>query len=266
LIHAPRKRFGQNFLHDRGIIDRIIQAINPAADDHLVEIGPGQGAITEQLLELAGKLDAIELDRDLVALLQQRFAGKQNFTLHSADALKFDFCSLQTDQLLRLVGNLPYNISTPIMFHLLEQPACIRDMYFMLQKEVVDRMAAVPGNKTYGRLSVMLQLKCRVNPLFNIGPGAFNPPPKVESAFVQLQPWKPSPYQINDTLFLGQLVTQAFSQRRKTLRNTLKKLVDPAVFGHLDIDPGSRAEQLAPADFVRLANAGSAYRQGLDQL
>ena len=259
--HRPRKRFGQNFLRDRGIVDRIIQAINPAADDHLVEIGPGHGAITGQLLELAGRLDAIELDRDLVALLQQRFAGKQNFTLHSADALKFDFCSLQMDRPLRLVGNLPYNISTPIMFHLLEQAACIRDMYFMLQKEVVDRMAAAPGNKTYGRLSVMLQLKCRVNPLFNIGPGAFNPPPKVESAFVQLQPWKPSPYQIQDPLLLGQLVTQAFSQRRKTLRNTLKKLVDPAVFGQLDIDPGSRAEQLTPADFVRLANASGTDRQ-----
>ena len=156
---------------------------------------------------------------------------------------------------MRLVGNLPYNISTPIMFHLLEQPACIRDMYFMLQKEVVDRMAAAPGSKTYGRLSVMLQLKCRVNPLFSIGPAAFNPPPKVESAFVQLQPWKPSPYEIHDPVLLGQLVTQAFSQRRKTLRNTLKKLVEPVVFGQLGIDPGSRAEQLAPADFVRLANA-----------
>ncbi len=238
------------------IISKIVRAIDPAADDHLVEIGPGQGAITEQLLALAGRLDAIELDRDLVALLQERFAGVQKFTLHSADALKFDFCSLQRDKKLRLVGNLPYNISTPIMFHLLEQPGCIRDMYFMLQKEVVDRMAASPGSKTYGRLSVMLQLKCQVTPLFNIGPGAFNPPPKVESAFVQLQPWKRSPHQINDPRFLAQLVTQAFSQRRKTVRNSLKKLLDPVVYGQLNIDPGSRAEQLAPADFVRLANAG----------
>jgi 16S rRNA (adenine1518-N6/adenine1519-N6)-dimethyltransferase len=237
------------------IISKIIGAISPAADDHLVEIGPGQGAITEHLLALAGRLDAIELDRDLVALLQRRFAGTQNFTLHSADALKFDFCSLQTDQQLRLVGNLPYNISTPIMFHLLEQPGCIRDMYFMLQKEVVDRMAAPPGSKTYGRLSVMLQLKCQVTPLFKIGPGAFSPPPKVESAFVRLQPWELSPYQIDDLKFLERLVTQAFSQRRKTLRNSLKKLVDPAVYDGLDIDPGRRAEQLAPADFVRLANA-----------
>ncbi len=256
MTHKPRKRFGQNFLHDPMIISKIVRAIDPAADDHLVEIGPGQGVITEQLLALAGRLDAIELDRDLVALLQERFAGVQKFTLHSADALKFDFCSLQRDQKLRLVGNLPYNISTPIMFHLLEQPGCIRDMYFMLQKEVVDRMAASPGSKIYGRLSVMLQLKCQVTPLFNIGPGAFNPPPKVESVFVQLQPWKRSPYEINDARFLGQLVTQAFSQRRKTLRNSLKKLLDPVVFDQLDIDPGSRAEQLAPADFVRLANAG----------
>lgn len=238
------------------IISKIVQVISPAAIDHLVEIGPGQGAITEQLLALAGKLDAIELDRDLVALLQRRFAGEHRFTLYSADALKFDFCSLQTGPQLRLVGNLPYNISTPIMFHLLEQSVCIRDMYFMLQKEVVDRMAALPGSKTYGRLSVMLQLKCQVTPLFNIGPGAFDPPPKVESAFVRLEPWDHPPYQINDAQFLAQLVTQAFSQRRKTLRNTLKKLMDPAIFDQLDIDPGSRAEQLSPADFVRLANAG----------
>lgn len=256
MAHRPRKRFGQNFLHDPVIIGRIVQAINPAPTDHLVEIGPGQGAITEKLLALAGKLDAIELDRDLVDLLQRRFALERNFTLHSADALRFDFCSLVSGSRLRLVGNLPYNISTPIMFHLLDQSTCIRDMYFMLQKEVVDRMAASPGSKTYGRLSVMLQLKCQVTPLFNIGPGAFNPPPKVESAFVQLLPWEKSPYQIKDARFLAQLVNQAFSKRRKTLRNTLKKLIDPAIFDHLDIDPGSRAEQLSPADFVRLANAG----------
>lgn len=260
-MHKPRKRFGQNFLHDPVIIHKIVQAVRPAAAEHLVEIGPGQGAITEQLLTLAGWLDVIELDRDLVALLEQHFAGAQNFSLHSADALKFDFCQLQRDkQPLRVVGNLPYNISTPILFRLLEQSSCIQDMYFMLQKEVVDRMAAGPGSKTYGRLSVMLQLQCEVTPLFNIGPGAFNPPPKVESAFVRLQPWEKSPYQINDPQFLAQLVTQAFSQRRKTIRNGLKKLVEPEVFSHANIDPASRAEQLMPADFVNLANAACESR------
>jgi len=258
LTHKPRKRFGQNFLHDPVVVDKIVQAIRPGADDHLVEIGPGQGAITEQLLALAGSLDAIELDRDLITLLEQHFAGAQNFSLHSADALKFDFCQLQRDkQKLRVVGNLPYNISTPILFHLLKQSSCIQDMYFMLQREVVDRMAAGPGSKTYGRLSVMLQLKCQVTPLFNIGPGAFKPAPRVESAFVRIQPWEHPPHQIDDAGFLGLLVTQAFSQRRKTLRNALKKLVEPAGFDLAKIDPGSRAEQLSPADFVRLANVAS---------
>ncbi len=256
MSHKPRKRFGQNFLHDPSIISKIVRAIDPAATDHLVEIGPGQGAITRQLLTLAGTVDAVELDRDLVSLLRQQFSDLHNFTLHSADALNFDFCALQTDRPLRVVGNLPYNISTPILFHLLDQASCIQDMYFMLQKEVVDRMAAAPGNKTYGRLSVMLQLRCQVTPMFNIGPGAFTPPPKVDSSFVRLQPWKQPPHHIQDQKFLAQLVTQAFSQRRKTLRNALKKLLGSEQFEQAGIDPSSRAERLSPGDFVRLANVG----------
>lgn len=259
--HRPRKRFGQNFLHDPGIIGSIINAIDPRREDHLVEIGPGQGAITGPLLELAGRLDAVELDRDLISLLQQKFPAADNLHLHNADALKFAFCALQQDQeTLRVLGNLPYNISTPLLFHLLDNSTCIRDMHFMLQKEVVDRMAAQPGNKTYGRLSVMLQVRCQVQYLFHIGPGAFNPPPKVDSAFVRLVPYVDPPNPVQDPAFFSRLVTQAFSQRRKTLRNTLKKMLPPELLTANDIDPGLRAEQLSPADFVRLANAACINR------
>ena len=256
MSHRPRKRFGQNFLHDPGTIARIVAAIAPRSEEHLVEIGPGQGAITAGLLETAGQLDAIEFDRNLLAELQVRYGEHGRFQLHNADALKFDFCSLATAaQPLRLCGNLPYNISTPLLFRLLDQARCIQDMHFMLQKEVVDRMAAKAGNKVYGRLSVMLQLRCEVTPLFTIGPGAFQPAPKVDSAFVRLQPHAKSPWAITDYEFLTKMVAQAFSQRRKTLRNTLKGMIDPEVFAMSDIDPGDRAERLTPADFVALANA-----------
>ncbi len=256
MTHKARKRFGQNFLHDPGAIHNIIDAIGPRATDHLVEIGPGQGAITEQLLPESGRLDAIELDRDLINLLQRRFASHPHFYLHNKDALKFDFCTLaKKSHRLRIVGNLPYNISTPLLFHLLEQPACIQDMHFMLQKEVVERMAAAPGNKTYGRLSVMLQIHCRVQHLFNIGPGAFHPAPKVESAFVRLHPFQQPPFIIEDKALLARIVTQAFSQRRKTLRNTLRGLVSAEQMESCAIDPGARAEQLSPGDFVCLSNA-----------
>ena len=256
--HRPRKRFGQNFLHDPGIISKIVQVIDPDKSDHLVEIGPGQGAITAELLPLAARLDAIELDRDLVSLLEKKFAQNAHFALHSCDALKFDFCQLlDSGPPLRIVGNLPYNISTPLLFHLLESADCISDMHFMLQKEVVDRMAATPGNKIYGRLSVALQVQCQVTHLFDIGPGAFNPPPKVNSAFVRLTPPKnPLVSGANKPLF-EKIITQAFSQRRKTLRNTLKKLVNPDVFRHANIDPALRAEQLSPEEFVQLANTAS---------
>ncbi len=255
MSHKARKRFGQNFLHDPGVIGRIVQAVAPSREDHLVEIGPGQGAITEQFLPRVGRLDAVELDRDLVRLLESRYADREHFHLHSADALKFDFCALATEgEKLRVVGNLPYNISTPLLFHLLENSQCIRDMHFMLQKEVVERMVAGPGSKTYGRLSVMLQIRCQVRMLFPIGPGAFNPPPKVDSAFVRLVPYSAPRHGVTDMSRFGQLVTRAFSQRRKTLRNTLKGLVSPDAMAACNIDPSARAEQLNLQDFACLSN------------
>lgn len=252
--HRPRKRFGQNFLHDPGIIQRIVQAISPQPGDNLVEIGPGQGAITTELLPLVSQMHAIELDRDLVEPLALRCATLGNLQIHSTDALKFDFSSLaEPDHRLRVVGNLPYNISTPLLFHLLDQSAHIKDMHFMLQKEVVDRMGADPGSKSYGRLSVMLQARAEVTPLFNIGPGAFNPPPKVDSAFVRLHPYESSPYRIDDWENFSLVVSQAFSQRRKTLRNCLKKTLSADAIESVGIDPGVRAESLSVADFATLA-------------
>ncbi|MEW8508105.1 MAG: 16S rRNA (adenine(1518)-N(6)/adenine(1519)-N(6))-dimethyltransferase RsmA [Candidatus Thiodiazotropha sp.] len=253
--HRPRKRFGQNFLHDPGIIQRIVQAIDPRSGDNLVEIGPGQGAITHQLLPLLGHMHTVELDRDLVAPLAEQSASLGDLQIHNTDALKFDFTQLaQAGRPLRVVGNLPYNISTPLLFHLLDQAEQIIDMHFMLQKEVVERMAAAPGSKAYGRLTVMLQARAEVTPLFNIGPGAFNPPPRVESAFVRLVPLKPLPYQIDNWDHFRNLVTQAFSQRRKTLRNSLGKILPADTIRAADIDPGIRAEQLSIPEFVKLAN------------
>ena len=253
--HRPRKRFGQNFLHDPGIIQRIVQAIAPQQGEQLVEIGPGQGAITTELLPLVGRMHAIELDRDLVGPLAERCASLGELQIHSTDALKFDFSTLaESPRSLRVVGNLPYNISTPLLFHLLDQSAHIKDMHFMLQKEVVERMAAKPGSKTYGRLSVTLQARARVESLFHIGPGAFNPPPKVDSAFVRLQPWETPPYPIDDWEVFARVVAQAFSQRRKTLRNSLKKLVDVETMIAADLEPGTRPEQLSVSDFATLSN------------
>ncbi|HHO69611.1 MAG TPA: 16S rRNA (adenine(1518)-N(6)/adenine(1519)-N(6))-dimethyltransferase RsmA, partial [Gammaproteobacteria bacterium] len=188
MTHRARKRFGQNFLHDPAVIQRIVAAVAPAPGQHLVEIGPGQGAITRPLLAACGELDVVELDRDLIEPLARRLADVGTLRIHNADALRFDFCGLAGDAGLRVVGNLPYNISTPLLFHLLAQAGCIEDMHFMLQKEVVARMAAAPGGGDYGRLSVMIQYHCEVTPLFGIGPGAFRPAPKVESAFVRLVP------------------------------------------------------------------------------
>jgi 16S rRNA (adenine1518-N6/adenine1519-N6)-dimethyltransferase len=255
LNHRPRKRFGQNFLHDPVIIQRIIQAISPQPGDNMVEIGPGQGAITAELLPLVKRMHAIELDRDLVQPLTQRCTGLGELVIHNVDALKFDFNALATpDTPLRIVGNLPYNISTPLLFHVLEQSANIQDMHFMLQKEVVERMAAAPGSKTYGRLSVMLQTRAEVTSLFHIGPGAFNPPPKVDSAFVRLQPWDSSPYGIDDWNTFSRVVSQAFSQRRKTLRNSLRQLIPAERIAAAGLDPGVRAEQLGVSEFAILAN------------
>lgn len=254
MAHKPRKRFGQNFLHDRSVIARIIAAINPQPSDNLLEIGPGLGAITCDLLEKCQKMQAIELDRDLLQPLTERCEPVGELILHNADALKFDFRELQAGHSkLRIVGNLPYNISTPILFHLLTQADAIEDMHFMLQKEVVERMAALPGNRTYGRLSVMLQVKCEVEHLFDIKPGAFNPPPKVQSSLVRLIPGKTA-HTLGDQTLFAAVVREAFGQRRKTLRNALKKRVPAPVFIAADIDPTLRAEQLTPADFVRLTN------------
>jgi 16S rRNA (adenine1518-N6/adenine1519-N6)-dimethyltransferase len=259
LSHRPRKRFGQNFLHDPVVIQRIIAAIAPRPGEHLVEIGPGQGAITRHLLSAAGELDAVEL----IDLLRESCRSLGELRLHSADALKFDFCSLAAaGERLRVVGNLPYNISTPLLFHLLDQAACIHDMHFMLQKEVVERMAAEPGNKSYGRLSVMLQTRCNVEALFAIGPGAFKPAPKVDSAFVRLTPYPSPPYPVDDAAFFARLVSQAFSQRRKTLRNTLKGVADAAALAAAGIDPADRAERLSPEEFARLANVACKMAAG----
>jgi len=259
LNHRPRKRFGQNFLHDPGIIQRIVQVIAPQSDDNLVEIGPGQGAITTELLPLVHQMHAIELDRDLVGPLAARCAALGDLQIHNTDALKFNYATLaEPDRPLRVVGNLPYNISTPLLFHLLDQSTHIRDMHFMLQKEVVDRMAAGPGSKIYGRLSVMLQARAVVTPLFRIGPGAFNPPPKVDSAFVRLQPCHPPPYRIDDWHIFSLVVSHAFSQRRKTLRNSLRQVLPAEMIEAARLDPGTRAEQLSVADFANLANLATA--------
>ena len=253
LAHKARKRFGQNFLHDPGIIQRIVQAIGPRPEDKLVEIGPGQGAITLPLLKACHHLHVVELDRDLVAPLAEQASGIGELIIHQDDALLFDFSSLANDQPLRIVGNLPYNISTPLLFHLLSQSGSIQDMHFMLQKEVVDRMAAGPGCNDYGRLSVMIQYHCRVQPLFRIGPGAFKPAPRVDSAFVRLTPWTTLPVTADDYEQFKNLVRQAFSQRRKTLRNTLKTLLSEDAIRAAGVDPGIRPETVTIEQYAALA-------------
>jgi 16S rRNA (adenine1518-N6/adenine1519-N6)-dimethyltransferase len=257
--HRPRRRFGQNFLYDPGTIRRILTAIDPRPGDRLVEIGPGRGALTEGLLAAAGSLDAVELDRDLIGPLAGRLRGLGDLRIYSADALRFDLCTLAptdgSERRLRLVGNLPYNISTPLLFRFLEQLTCIDDLHLMLQKEVVDRICADPGGKVYGRLSVMVQTWCRTERLFVIGPGAFQPAPKVESALLRLKPHRPLPYPIENLNLHARIVTAAFGQRRKTLRNSLRGLVDPRLLQVCDIDPSSRAETVSVAAFARLANA-----------
>lgn len=263
--HQARKRFGQNFLHDRGVIQRIVDSVNAQPDQHLVEIGPGQGAITTGLLESAGALDVIELDRDLVGPLAQRFAGTK-IGIHNADALRFDLCALlSADEQggplaarLRLVGNLPYNISTPLLFRFLAQSRCIHDLHLMLQKEVVDRITADPGSKVFGRLSVMVQTYCSTERLFVVAPGAFNPPPKVSSAVLRLIPYRALPVPITDPDWHARLVSAAFAQRRKTLRNCLSGLMSAELISTLGIDPAARAETLSVADFVTLANGSRA--------
>ncbi len=264
MSHIPRKRFGQNFLHDANIIHKIIAAIAPQAGQDLLEIGPGQGAITIPLLKRCHRLQAVELDRDLLAPLAHAAADAGELILHNRDALRTDFCALRLgEQRLRVIGNLPYNISTPLLFHLLDQADCIEDMHFMLQKEVVERMAAAPGTEHYGRLSVMLQYRCEVMPLFSIGPGAFRPPPKVESAFVRLLPHRTLPITVRDETLFARVVQLAFGQRRKTLRNTLKGLLDDTDYAALGINPQIRAEQLDLASFAQLADRAALKSAGI---
>jgi 16S rRNA (adenine1518-N6/adenine1519-N6)-dimethyltransferase len=241
--HQARKRFGQNFLHDQGIIRHIVACIRPKADQKIVEIGPGLGAITEHLLATTGHLDVVELDRDLLPHLRISFASYgKNLRIHEADALKFDFASLSTDaELLRIVGNLPYNISTPLIFHLLSYTNLIADMHFMLQKEVVLRLAAGAGTNNYGRLSIMAQYFCRVDSLFEVPPEAFDPRPKVDSAIVRMAPYTELPHKALDFNHFEQLVKSAFSQRRKTLRNNLKGIASDEQLQSLGIDPSIRS-------------------------
>jgi len=252
--HRARKRFGQNFLVDEGIIDRIIAAVNPQPGDNLVEIGPGQGALTGRLLAANPRLTAIELDRDLVRLLTNRYTHEPDFRLISNDALKVDFSSLAEPGPLRIVGNLPYNISTPLIFHLLGHHAVIRDMHFMLQREVVERMAATPDNKAYGRLSIMVQYRCRVDLLFLVPPESFSPAPKVESAIVRLTPDGSRTLRADNVALFEQLVSVCFQQRRKTLRNNLKALADRYSLDQLSMDLSRRPETLTVDEFVDLSN------------
>ncbi|AFJ03633.1 Dimethyladenosine transferase [Methylophaga frappieri] len=248
-----RKRFGQNFLQDAGIIDAIISAIAPEASQHLVEIGPGRGALTGPLLASGARLDVIELDRDLLPLLTAQYEQESQFRIHQADALKVDFRQLQqNDEKLRVIGNLPYNISTPILFHLLQHADIIEDMCFMLQKEVVERICATPSSKQYGRLSVMIQCQCETAQLLSVPPEAFEPVPKVHSAIVYLRP--ASHFNLDNKALgaLNKLVTQAFSQRRKTIANTLKNIVSQAVFEAAGIEPSQRPETISVSQYVHL--------------
>lgn len=254
--HVAKKRFGQNFLTDQGVINSLVEAIAPQTADLMVEIGPGLGALTKPLLQKLKQLHVVEVDRDIIAWMQAEYAkptyAQSNIRIHNADALKFDFSSL--GQGLRVTGNLPYNISTPILFHLLANVSHITDMHFMLQKEVVERMVAQASTPAYGRLSVMLQYRLQMDYLITVPPGAFEPAPKVESAFVRCVPHATLPFIAKDEAVFAKVVLAAFSQRRKTLRNTLKGLLADEGFSALNIDSQQRAENLSVADFVAIAN------------
>lgn len=253
--HKARKRFGQNFLVDHGIINNIVRSVHPLKTDQIVEIGPGKGAITELLASECDNLSVIELDRDLVPWLKVKFEKHPNFQLFQADALKFDFAQLiNAGKPLRIVGNLPYNISTPLIFHLLSYADKVQDMHFMLQKEVVKRMAAEPGTGAYGRLGIMVQYYCAVENLFEVPPTSFDPPPKVDSAIVRLMPYKKLPFVAKNVKTLESLVNVAFQQRRKTLRNALKSLLEPEQLEGLPVDLSLRPENISLEDYVKLSN------------
>jgi 16S rRNA (adenine1518-N6/adenine1519-N6)-dimethyltransferase len=255
----PKKNLGQHFLHERGIIEKIVLAVDPQPGDALVEIGPGQGALTLPLLRQHGALTVIEFDRDLITPLMESAEGVGDLTIIHKDVLKVDFGKLAGEGRIRLIGNLPYNISTPILFHVLEHAEAIIDMHFMLQKEVVERMASEPGSKVYGRLSVMLQAVCRVIPLFDVPPGAFRPPPKVDSAVVRLLPKPAAEVGISDPALFEALVRDAFGQRRKTLRNAVQALCTSEDILAAGLRPEARAEQLAVPEFIALANYLAAH-------
>lgn len=248
-----RKRFGQHFLHDRGVLERIVSAIDPRPDQSLVEIGPGRGALTELLAGKCRTLDAVEIDRDLAAWLRQRYAGASGFQLHEADALEFDFAALARlrGARLRVIGNLPYNISTPLLFHVAAAHEHIDDLHVMLQKEVIERIVAAPGSGEYGRLTVMLAPWIEARHLFDVGPGAFTPAPRVWSAVARLAVRREPAFVVPRAF--ARTVSAAFSQRRKTLRNALRSLMDAETIAAAGIDPGARPETLSPAQFAALA-------------
>ncbi len=253
--HKARKRFGQNFLIDHGIIRDIVRSVHPHKDDVIVEIGPGKGAITQLLADACDNLNVIELDRDLVPWLKVKFEKHPNFQLYQADALQFDFAQLmRNDKPLRIVGNLPYNISTPLIFHLLSYASKVQDMHFMLQKEVVKRMAAQPGESAYGRLGIMVQYYCAVEDLFDVPPTSFDPAPKVDSAIVRLIPYKELPFVANNIKTLETLVNVAFQQRRKTLRNSLKQLLTTEQMESLPVDLSLRPEEISLPEYVAMSN------------
>lgn len=254
LGHKARKRFGQNFLNDDYVIDQIVSAIAPNDDDIMVEIGPGLGALTEPVCDIVSQLNVVELDRDLAKRLREHPFMSSKLNVIEADALQFDFTELAEQGPLKVFGNLPYNISTPLMFHLFTFTNKIKDMHFMLQKEVVNRLAARPGHKNYGRLSVMAQYYCTVVPVIEVPPEAFTPPPKVDSAVVRLIPHQTPPVQVNELKALEKVTALAFNQRRKTIRNSLKSVIDADALTRIGIDPVWRAEGLSLAQFALIAN------------
>ncbi len=261
-MQRPRRRFGQNFLHDAGVIAQMIDAIDPQPGEHFLEIGPGRGALTYPLLAAGVELTAIEIDRDLAAALRQRAAAEHS-ALHviEDDALNQPVATWQpAEKALRMVGNLPYNLSTPLLFHLTQAMPAANDLHVLLQREVVERMAASSGSRTYGRLSVMLQYRCLIDPVMDVPPEAFTPAPQVTSSFVRLRPRAEPPLADVDDHCLAEVVSHAFGQRRKTLRNALRPLLDAAQISGADIDPSDRAERIDLVGFGRLAKALNAVR------
>lgn len=256
LPHQARKRFGQNFLHDNNIIEKIIDSIAPTKNDHLIEIGPGQGALTIPLAESGARLDCIELDRDLAAFLTKEFANRSSVNIIQQDMLKYDLSELSNkEKSLRVIGNLPYNISTPVIFHLLKNHHLIADMVFMLQLEVIQRLTASPGDKNYGRLGLMVQYFCEVEHLFNVPSSAFTPKPNVVSAIVRLKPYAELPFKAKDPECLQTVIRTAFNQRRKTLKNSLRGIISENILETLPIDTSLRPENLSLAEYVLISDA-----------